>query len=70
MKLDIRYPIGLLFLVVGAILLAYGLVSKPEIYAAHSLGVNINLWWGVVQIAFGAVMLLLARAGAAKGRPH
>jgi hypothetical protein len=67
MNLDIRYPIGLLFLVVGAILAIYGMVSGPEIYAAHSLGLNINLWWGLIQIAFGAIMVALAKMGAKKG---
>jgi hypothetical protein len=67
MNLDIRYPIGLLFLVVGAILAVFGLVSGPEIYAAHSLGLNINLWWGLIQIAFGAIMVALAKMGAKKG---
>jgi hypothetical protein len=67
MNLDIRYPIGLLFLVVGAILAVYGVVSGPEIYAAHSLGLNINLWWGIIQIAFGALMVALAKMGAKKG---
>jgi hypothetical protein len=67
MNLDIRYPIGLLFLVVGAILAIYGMVSGPEIYAAHSLGLNVNLWWGLIQIAFGAVMVALAKMGAKKG---
>jgi hypothetical protein len=66
MKLDIRYPIGFLFLVVGAILAVYGVASGPEIYASHSLGMNVNLWWGVVMIAFGAVMVGLAKAGASK----
>jgi hypothetical protein len=67
MNLDIRYPIGYLFLLVGAILAVYGLVSGPEIYAAHSLGMNVNLWWGIVMAAFGAVMVALARSGAKKG---
>jgi hypothetical protein len=67
MNLDIRYPIGYLFLLVGAILAVYGLVSGPEIYAAHSLGMNVNLWWGIVMVAFGAVMVALARRGAKKG---
>jgi hypothetical protein len=66
MNLDIRYPIGLLFLVVGAILAVFGLVSGPEIYAAHSLGLNINLWWGLIQIVFGAFMLALAKMGNGK----
>ena len=51
---------------IGAILVVYGLVSGPEIYAAHSLGVNINLGWGIVQIVFGAIMVGLAKAGAGK----
>jgi hypothetical protein len=67
MKLDIRYPIGFLFLTVGAILTIYGMVSGPEIYAAHSLGMNVNLWWGLVLVAFGAVMVGLAKCAASKG---
>ena len=66
MNLDIRYPIGFLFLAIGAVLVVYGVVSGPEIYAAHSLGLNINLIWGVVQVIFGAIMVGLARAGAKK----
>jgi hypothetical protein len=67
MNLDIRYPIGYLFLVVGAILALYGAVgSDPSIYAVHSLGLNINLWWGTIQIIFGAIMVGLAKSGASK----
>jgi hypothetical protein len=66
MNLDIRYPIGFLFLVVGAILATYGAVSGPEIYATHSLGLNVNLWWGIVMVAFGVIMLVLAKRGASK----
>ena len=29
----------------------------------RSLGININLGWGVVLLAFGAIMLLLALRG-------
>jgi hypothetical protein len=61
MDLDIRAPIGLLFLAIGALLVVFGLVSDPAIYAAHSLGLNINLIWGLALAAFGAVMLLLTR---------
>jgi hypothetical protein len=66
MNLDIRYPIGLLFLTVGVILAAFGLISDPQIYATHSLGLNVNLWWGIIQIAFGALMVGLAKSGAKK----
>jgi hypothetical protein len=59
MSLDLRLPIGLLFLLLGALLGLYGLVSDPAIYAV-SLGVNVNLWWGVVMLIFGAAMFVPA----------
>jgi hypothetical protein len=62
MGLDIRWPIGLMFLLLGVILAAYGLFSNPTIYA-QSLGTNVNLIWGVVLGAFGIIMILLARSG-------
>jgi uncharacterized membrane protein len=58
MGLDIRTPIGLMFSVFGIILTVYGLGSDRGIYA-RSLGININLGWGLVLLVFGAVMLLL-----------
>lgn len=61
MQLDIRLPMGLLFLLLGAILVVYGFMSDPAIYVAHSLGQNVNLAWGVIFAAFGAVMLWLSR---------
>ena len=53
MSLDIRIPIGLLFAIVGLILAVFGLVSDPSIYE-RSLGINVNLDWGCVLVAFGA----------------
>ena len=61
MQLDIRLPMGLLFLILGVILVAYGLFSDPAIYAQHSLGQNVNLVWGVIFALFGGVMLFLSR---------
>jgi hypothetical protein len=61
MQLDIRLPMGLLFLILGIILVAYGFVSDPAIYAAHSLGQNVNLLWGSIFALFGGVMLFLSR---------
>jgi hypothetical protein len=58
MGLDIRTPIGLMFSVFGVILTAYGLLSDRAIYV-RSLGININLVWGLILVAFGAGMLLL-----------
>ncbi|MFN2572328.1 MAG: hypothetical protein ABR537_12085 [Gemmatimonadales bacterium] len=62
MNLDVRFPIGGMFTLVGAILAIYGLLSDPAIYA-RSLGINVNLWWGLVLLAFGLVMLWLATRG-------
>ena len=59
MRLDIRWPIGGLFTITGALLVIYGLVSDPAIYQ-KSLGINVNLWWGVVLLVFGLAMLVLA----------
>jgi len=67
MGFDIRLPIGMMFSVFGVLLGAYGAATQgEEMYTLHSLGVNVNLWWGMVMLLFGAVMLLLARRGAAR----
>jgi multisubunit Na+/H+ antiporter MnhG subunit len=60
MRLDVRFPIGLLFTVFGIILAIFGLLSNPALYQ-RSLGININLEWGVVMLVFGLIMLLLSR---------
>ena len=65
MQLDLRLPIGWMFTVVGLLLVGYGLLADRAIYA-RSLGVNVNLWWGLVLFVFGVIMLALARAGARK----
>jgi hypothetical protein len=57
MGLDVRVPVGLLFSAIGLALILYGLVSDSAIYA-KSLGINVNLWWGLVLLVFGVVMLL------------
>jgi hypothetical protein len=63
MQLDVRLPLGLLFLVLGLILMGYGLMSDPAIYVQHSLGQNVNLLWGSIFTAFGVVVLIIARRG-------
>jgi hypothetical protein len=56
MGLDIRFPIGLLFAVLGVLVTMYGLVSDTAIYQ-RSLDININLWWGLAMLFFGVLML-------------
>lgn len=64
MNFDLRIPIGIMFSLFGLILTVFGAVSDKSIYQTHSLGININLTWGVVLLLFGALMLTLAwRAG-------
>jgi hypothetical protein len=58
--LDIRIPMGVMFTVLGLILIGYGLVPNADLYARHSLGINMNLRWGGVILFFGLVMLCLA----------
>lgn len=58
-NLDIRYPIGGLFLVLGALLVPYGLFVQS---ATTPLDSNIDLWWGAVMLIFGTLLLALARA--------
>jgi hypothetical protein len=58
--IDIRLPIGLVFALVGILLTAFGAASNRAIYQ-RSLGVNVNLYWGLVLLAFGLVMVLLGR---------
>jgi hypothetical protein len=59
MKLDVRLPIGGMFTLLGILLVIAGLVSEETVYE-RSLGINVNLWWGVVLVVFGAVMLAFA----------
>jgi hypothetical protein len=62
MGLDIRLPMGMLFTILGILLIGFGLLSDPTIYV-QSLGINVNFRWGLVLLAFGLVMLFLgARA--------
>jgi hypothetical protein len=64
MSLDLRIPMGLMFALTGMILTAFGLKTNgnAELYA-KSLGINANLWWGLVLLVFGLTMLLLGRRG-------
>jgi multisubunit Na+/H+ antiporter MnhG subunit len=58
MGLDIRLPIGLLFSVLGLLLAGFGVFSDKGIYQ-RSLGLNVNLAWGIVLLIFGLIMVVL-----------
>jgi hypothetical protein len=69
--LDVRLPLGGLFTVLGILLAGFGLVTRDNaaLYQ-RSLGVNVNLWWGLVMLAFGLLLLLLARRGSRAAGVH
>ncbi len=59
MRLDVRWPIGGMFSLIGMLLVIYGMVSNPALYE-RSLGINVNLWWGLALLVFGLAMLAFA----------
>jgi ABC-type branched-subunit amino acid transport system permease subunit len=59
--LDIRAPIGGLFTLLGVMLAGYGLVAGSRTTSDVAPVTNVNLWWGLVMVVFGVVMLVLSR---------
>ena len=57
MDFDIRIPIGLLFLVLGALLAIHGFMAPQQLFDRFSLGININLAWGSAMALLGAFLL-------------
>ena len=62
-ELDIRWPIGLLFSLMGLLVAIYGMFSSERtlyhpLDSAQTLVINLNLWWGLVMLAFGIFMVL------------
>lgn len=65
MTFDLRLPIGIIFTIYGLLLTVYGVIGNKEQYA-RSLGININLIWGIVMLGFGLVMWFFAKRGSKK----
>jgi hypothetical protein len=58
---DIRIPIGLMFTIIGIIISILGVVTMSDTgMYQKSLGVNVNLFMGVLMLVFGAGMLFFA----------
>jgi hypothetical protein len=64
MGLDIRWPIGLMFTLLGLMLTIFGLAtgSNTALYE-RSLNINVNLYWGLLLLVFGGWMLIMAWRG-------
>jgi hypothetical protein len=78
--MDIRVPVGSLFFIYGALLVAYGLVGgdlEPRhmlfvidgTRPGHLAGLNVNVATGTAMLLFGGTFLYLSRRGGSKIRP-
>jgi len=58
---DIRFPIGLMFSLLGVLITVYGFftMSDTGLYQ-RSLGINVNLFMGIIMLIFGSIMLFFA----------
>jgi hypothetical protein len=62
MGLDIRIPLGLVFLIIGGIMGIFGIFTHADTALYEkSLGVDINLVWGGIMFAFGAIMFFFGK---------
>jgi hypothetical protein len=62
MNYDARISIGMLFTLTGTILSAFGIATRNNapVYA-KSLGIDVNLWWGLALLLFGVAVLFMGR---------
>lgn len=65
--LDVRWPLGLLFAMLGALLIGHGLLYGDGGTPDQETHIHINVWWGAVLLIFGVTVLWLARRGQRKG---
>ena len=64
---DPRIAVGMFFTLTGTILSAFGLSTRDRVDVyTRSLGIDANLWWGLVLLVFGIVMLAFGRRGQAR----
>ena len=62
MGLDIRVPLGLIFLIIGGIMAAFGIFTHGDVVLYQkSLGVDLNLAWGLIMFVFGAIMFFVGK---------
>lgn len=67
--LDIRIPIAALFIVVGVLLVGYGLVVPTSVDVpvnGNTYTFNLNRDWGAMILLFGIFMSALVRMDKAK----
>ena len=62
LDVDVRITVGMFFTLTGTILSAFGYSTRDraDLYV-KSLGIDANLWCGLVMLVFGIAMLALGR---------
>lgn len=66
--IDIRWPIGLLFIALGLTLIGYGAIF-PSFARIVPLRLNLDVWWGFALLLFGAAMVWGAWRSHRRARP-
>lgn len=67
MGIDIKFPIGLMFTILGILITLYGLfTNSDQALYSRSLGINVNLWSGAGMLVFGLFMLYLVHRSGGK----
>jgi hypothetical protein len=61
MGLDIRIPLGLIFLIIGGMMSLFGFITRGTGIYQRSMGINLNLTWGALMFVFGLIMFLIGR---------
>jgi hypothetical protein len=56
MTMDIKLPLGLIFTVIGALLVISGVAFAEEVM--RKFDINYNIIWGLVVTLFGVIMLM------------
>ncbi len=56
--LDIRIPIGLMFSIFGLLITVFGLFTGGNAIYQKSLGINVNIFMGILMLVFGLIMLI------------
>lgn len=64
--IDLRLPLGMLFIVLGVVMASFGFLSRHDAIYDRSLGVDVNLIWGLVEIACGVTVLFVVRGAREK----
>lgn len=60
--LDVRYPIGYLFLILGIILAGYGYANPATFNTAGGpLPLNIDVPWGILMFLFGLATVSVSK---------